>query len=156
MINRVVLVGRLTKDPELRYTSQNVPVVSFTIAVSRPFVNQQSGERDADFIPVVIWRKQAENVKKFLVKGSLAGVEGRIQTRNYDDKDGTRRYVTEVIADNVYFLEAKGSQQQDADANVTDSGKPQGQSQSAPSAQKSDDDEFKYDNVKFTDNDLPF
>src|SRR5574344_1769217 len=99
MINRVVLVGRLTKDPEIRYTAQNVPVVSFTIAVTSPFVNQQTGDREADFIPVVIWRKQAENVKKFLQKGSLAGVEGRIQTRNYDDKDGTRRYVTEVIAD---------------------------------------------------------
>jgi len=143
MINRVVLVGRLTKDPDLRYTASNVPVASFTIAVSRPFVNQASGERDADFIPVVIWRKQAENVKKFLVKGSLAGVEGRIQTRNYDDKDGTRRYVTEVVADNVYFLEAKGSADSAAESSTN-------------AAEEKEDDEFKYDNVKFTDNDLPF
>ncbi|MCB9498575.1 MAG: single-stranded DNA-binding protein [Bacillales bacterium] len=143
MINRVVLVGRLTKDPDLRYTASNVPVASFTIAVSRPFVNQASGERDADFIPVVIWRKQAENVKKFLVKGSLAGVEGRIQTRNYDDKDGTRRYVTEIVADNVYFLEAKGSADSAAESSTN-------------TAEEKEDDEFKYDNVKFTDNDLPF
>ena len=143
MINRVVLVGRLTKDPDLRYTASNVPVASFTIAVSRPFVNQASGERDADFIPVVIWRKQAENVKKFLVKGSLAGVEGRIQTRNYDDKDGTRRYVTEIVADNVYFLEAKGSADSAAESSTSAAG-------------EKEDDEFKYDNVKFTDNDLPF
>ncbi len=143
MINRVVLVGRLTKDPDLRYTASNVPVASFTIAVSRPFVNQASGERDADFIPVVIWRKQAENVKKFLVKGSLTGVEGRIQTRNYDDKDGTRRYVTEIVADNVYFLEAKGSADSAAESSTN-------------AAEEKEDDEFKYDNVKFTDNDLPF
>lgn len=143
MINRVVLVGRLTKDPDLRYTASNVPVASFTIAVSRPFVNQSSGERDADFIPVVIWRKQAENVKKFLVKGSLTGVEGRIQTRNYDDKDGTRRYVTEIVADNVYFLEAKGSADSAAESSTN-------------AAEEKEDDEFKYDNVKFTDNDLPF
>ena len=147
MINRVILVGRLTKDPELRYTAQNVPVVSFTVAVSRPFVNQASGERDADFIPVVLWRKQAENVKKFLIKGSLCGVEGRIQTRTYDGQDGQRRYVTEVLADNVYFLESKGQgPEQDLDFSA-----PQGSSQ-----KEEDDDEFKYSNVKFTDNDLPF
>ena len=114
MINKVILVGRLTKDPEIRYTAQNVPVVSFTIAVSRPFVNQTSGEREADFIPVVLWRKQAENVKRFLTKGALAGVEGRIQTRTYEGVDGQKRYVTEVLADNVYFLESKGNQEGDS------------------------------------------
>lgn len=82
MINRVVLVGRLTKDPELRYTANGVAVTSFTLAVNRPFSNQQ-GEREADFINIVVWRKQAENVANFLNKGSLAGVDGRIQTRNY-------------------------------------------------------------------------
>ncbi|WP_010630831.1 single-stranded DNA-binding protein [Sporolactobacillus vineae] len=108
MINRVVLVGRLTKNPELRYTPNGVAVTSFTIAVNRPFSNQQ-GEREADFIPVVVWRRQAENAANFLTKGSLAGVDGRIQTRNYENNEGRRVYVTEVIADSVQFLEPKGT-----------------------------------------------
>jgi single-strand DNA-binding protein len=112
-MNKVVLIGRLTKDPDLRYTSSNVPAASFTIAVNRPFQNQ-SGVREADFINVVIWRKQAENVKKYITKGSLVAVEGRIQTRNYDDKDGKKVYVTEVVADNVQFLESKGQRSMDS------------------------------------------
>ena len=111
MINRVVLVGRLTKDPELRYTSSNIPVSKFTLAVNRTFAGP-SGEREADFIQCVVWRKQAENLAKFVRKGSLIGVEGRIQTGSYDDKDGIRKYTTEVIGDSVQFLEPK-SQQQD-------------------------------------------
>jgi single-strand DNA-binding protein len=88
-MNKVVLIGRLTKDPDLRYTSSNIPAASFTVAVNRPFQNQ-NGVREADFINVVVWRKQAENVKKYIVKGSLVAVEGRIQTRNYEDKDGKK------------------------------------------------------------------
>lgn len=108
MLNRVVLVGRLTKDPDLRYTSSGVAVATFTLAVNRTFNNQQ-GEREADFISCVVWRKQAENVANFLKKGSLAGVDGRIQTRNYEGQDGKRVYVTEVVAESVQFLEPKGS-----------------------------------------------
>ena len=108
MMNRVVLVGRLTKDPELRYTPNGVAVATFTLAVNRPFSNQQ-GEREADFINCVVWRKPAENVANFLKKGSLAGVDGRIQTRNYEGQDGKRVYVTEVLAESVQFLEPKGS-----------------------------------------------
>lgn len=108
MINRVVLVGRLTKDPDLRYTSNGIAVATFTLAVNRTFSNQQ-GEREADFISCVVWRKQAENVANYLKKGSLAGVDGRIQTRNYEAQDGRRIYVTEVVADSVQFLEPKGS-----------------------------------------------
>lgn len=108
MINRVVLVGRLTKDPELRYTPNGVAVANFTLAVNRPFSNQQ-GNRDADFINCVVWRRPAENVANFLKKGSLAGVDGRIQTRSFDAQDGRRVFVTEVIADSVQFLEPKGS-----------------------------------------------
>ena len=145
MLNRVVLVGRLTKDPDLRYTPTNVPTAQFTIAVSRPFSNQQTGEREADFIPVVVWRKQAENVKNFVKKGSLVGVEGRIQVRNYEDKDGARKYVTEVVADNVVFLESK---------NVQDS-EYQSSSQDVTKEQANDDDD-KYSNVVFANNDLPF
>ncbi|MGN1401157.1 MAG: single-stranded DNA-binding protein [Bacillus sp. (in: firmicutes)] len=108
MMNRVVLVGRLTKDPDLRYTPSGVPVATFTLAVNRNFSNQQ-GEREADFINCVVWRKPAENVANFLKKGSLAGVDGRIQTRNYEGQDGKRVYVTEVVAESVQFLEPKGS-----------------------------------------------
>ena len=108
-MNRVVLIGRLTRDPELRYTSgNNAAVCNFTIAVDRGFTGQ-SGEREADFIPVVVWNKQAENVKNYLNKGSQVAVEGRIQVRNYDDQNGQKRYVTEVIANNVEFLGSKNS-----------------------------------------------
>ncbi|MFS0784081.1 single-stranded DNA-binding protein [Bacillus sp. 1P06AnD] len=108
MMNRVVLVGRLTKDPDLRYTPAGVPVATFTLAVNRNFSNQQ-GDREADFINCVVWRKPAENVANFLKKGSLAGVDGRIQTRNYEGQDGKRVYVTEIVAESVQFLEPKGS-----------------------------------------------
>ncbi|MEI5908387.1 single-stranded DNA-binding protein [Bacillus spongiae] len=108
MMNRVVLVGRLTKDPELRYTPSGVAVATFTLAVNRTFTNQ-SGEREADFINCVVWRKPAENVANFLKKGSLAGVDGRVQTRNYEGQDGKRVYVTEIVAESVQFLEPRNS-----------------------------------------------
>jgi single-strand DNA-binding protein len=112
MMNRTVLVGRLTKDPDLRYTPNGVPVATFTLAVNRPFSNQ-AGERESDFINCVVWRKPAENVANFLKKGSLAGVDGRIQTRNYEGQDGKKVYVTEVLAESVQFLEPKGEKKQD-------------------------------------------
>ncbi|HDG6040486.1 single-stranded DNA-binding protein [Staphylococcus aureus] len=111
MLNRTVLVGRLTKDPELRSTPNGVNVGTFTLAVNRTFTNAQ-GEREADFINVVVFKKQAENVKNYLSKGSLAGVDGRLQTRNYENKDGQRVFVTEVVADSVQFLETKNNNQQ--------------------------------------------
>ena len=107
-MNKVFLIGRLTRDPELRYTGSNVAVASFSLAVNRNFTNQ-AGEREADFINIVVWRKQAENVKNYLSQGSQVAIDGRIQTRSYDDKDGNKRYVTEVIADNVEFLGSKAS-----------------------------------------------
>ena len=107
-MNRVVLIGRLTRDPELRYTGSNTPVATFSLAVNRNFQNQ-NGEREADFINIVVWRKQAENVKNFLTQGSQVAVEGRIQTRTYDGQDGQKRYITEVVADNVEFLGSKAS-----------------------------------------------
>jgi len=107
MINRVVLVGRLTKDPELRYTPSGVPMARFTIAVNRAFSNQQ-GEKEADFIGCIAWRKQAENLANFMKKGSLIGVEGRIQTGSYEGQDGKRVYTTDVVADAVQFLEPRG------------------------------------------------
>lgn len=108
-MNKVVLIGRLTRDPELRYTSSNIPSVRFSLAVDRPFTSQ-SGERETDFINIVVWRKQAENVKKYITKGSLVAVEGRIQTGSYE-KDGQRVYTTDVVADNVQFLETKAQSQ---------------------------------------------
>lgn len=111
MLNRAVLVGRLTKDPELRSTPNGLNVGTFTLAVNRAFTNAQ-GEREADFINVVVFKKQAENVKNYLSKGSLAGVDGRLQTRSYDNKDGQRVFVTEVVADSVQFLEPKNNNQQ--------------------------------------------
>lgn len=106
MINNTVLVGRLTKDPDLRYTANETAVVSFTLAVNRNFKNQ-SGEREADFINCVIWRKPAETMAKYAKKGSLIGVTGRIQTRSYDNQQGQRVYVTEVVAENFQLLESK-------------------------------------------------
>jgi single-strand DNA-binding protein len=118
MMNRTVLVGRLTADPTLKYTPNGVPVATFTLAVNRPFSNQ-SGEREADFINCVVWRKPAENAANFLKKGSLAGVDGRIQTRNYEGQDGKRVYVTEVQAESVQFLEPKGEKRQQEEASQT-------------------------------------
>lgn len=109
MLNRVVLVGRLTKDPDLRYTPNGVAVANFTLAVNRPFSNQ-SGEREADFINCVVWRRPAENLANFMGKGSLVGVDGRVQTRSFDNQEGNRVYVTEIVADSVQFLETKASQ----------------------------------------------
>ena len=111
MINRVVLIGRLTKDVEVRYTQSGVAVGTFSLAVNRPFTNA-SGEREADFINGVIWRKAAENFANFTHKGALVAIEGRLQTRNYEDGNGRRVYITEVVADNFSLLEKKSDGQQ--------------------------------------------
>ncbi|CDI46385.1 single-stranded DNA-binding protein [Lactococcus lactis] len=111
MINNVVLVGRLTRDPELRYTPQNQAVGTFGLAVNRQFKNA-NGEREADFINCVIWRQQAENLAKFAKKGALIGITGRIQTRNYENQQGQKVYVTEVVADTFQMLESNKTQGQ--------------------------------------------
>ena len=110
MINNVVLVGRLTRDAELRYTQSNIAVATFTLAVNRPFKNE-AGERDADFINCVIWRQSAENLANWAKKGALVGITGRIQTRNYENQQGQRVYVTEVVADNFQLLESRASRE---------------------------------------------
>ncbi|WP_026487122.1 single-stranded DNA-binding protein [Caldanaerobius polysaccharolyticus] len=113
MINVAVLIGRLTKDPVLRFTpGSGVPVVTFTLAVDRNFTNQQ-GVREADFIPIVAWRKLAETCANNLTKGRLVAVTGRIQTRTWDDQEGRRHFVTEVVADNVRFLDWGNSKRAD-------------------------------------------
>ncbi|HEO4471913.1 TPA: single-stranded DNA-binding protein [Streptococcus agalactiae] len=111
MINNIVLVGHMTKDAELRYTPSNQAVATFSLAVNRNFKNQ-SGEREADFINCVIWRQQAENLANWAKKGALVGITGRIQTRNYENQQGQRIYVTEVVAENFQLLESRNSQQQ--------------------------------------------
>lgn len=108
MLNRVVLIGRLTWDPELRYTPGGVAVTSFRLAVDRPFTNQQ-GEREADFIDVVCWRQLAENVANYMKKGRLVAVDGRLQVRSYENNEGRRIRVSEVVAENVRFLDRSGS-----------------------------------------------
>ena len=109
-MNKVLLIGRLTGKPELRYTNSNLPYTRFSIAVNRNFTNNQ-GQREADFINIIVWRKQAENICNYLDKGSRVAVEGRIQTGNYDDKDGNRRYTFDVAADNVEFLDTRSQNQ---------------------------------------------
>ncbi|HOB19393.1 MAG TPA: single-stranded DNA-binding protein [Candidatus Atribacteria bacterium] len=104
MLNRVVLIGRLTKDPEHRSTPNGVSVTTFTLAVDRSYASRQ-GEREADFIPIVTWRTLADTCARYLKKGRLTAVSGRIQTRSYEGNDGQRRYVTEVVADEVRFLD---------------------------------------------------
>ncbi|MGE7114691.1 single-stranded DNA-binding protein [Lysinibacillus sp. NPDC047702] len=108
MINRTVLVGRLTKDPELRYTPNGIASCRFTVAVNRTFSNEQ-GERDADFISCVAWRKQAENLANYQRKGALIGLEGRIQTGSYEGQNGQRVYTTDVVADSIQFLEPRSN-----------------------------------------------
>ncbi len=109
MINQVTLVGRLTKNPDLRITPDGFPVANITLAVNRNFRNQ-NGEFDADFVQCKLWRRAAENTAKYCQKGSLVGVTGRIQTRHYNNQDGRRVYVTEVVAESIRFLGSKRSE----------------------------------------------
>lgn len=104
-MNKALLIGRLTRDPELRYTTSNIAVTTFTLAVNRP--KRPDKEQESDFINIVVWNKQAENCSKYLLKGSQVAIEGRIQVRNYTDDSGKKHYVTEVVAENVQFLESK-------------------------------------------------
>ncbi|EPE8808692.1 single-stranded DNA-binding protein [Staphylococcus pseudintermedius] len=145
MLNRTILVGRLTKDPDFRTTPSGVSVATFTLAVNRTFTNAQ-GEREADFINCVVFRKQAENVKNYLSKGSLAGVDGRLQSRSYENQEGRRIFVTEVICDSVQFLESKNNNQSN--------NQPQQQRGQAPAQ----DNPFTNANnpIDIDDEDLPF
>ncbi len=120
MINRVVLVGRMTRDPELRRTSNGNAVTSFTLAMNRNYTSA-NGETQTDFINCVVWNKQAENVERYCAKGSLVGVEGRLQSRSYEGNDGRRVYVVEVVCDSVQFLEPKGSRERTTSSQTTTS-----------------------------------
>lgn len=115
MINKVMLIGRLTRDAELRYTKTEKPCASFTIAVNRPY--SSNGEREADFISIVAWDNLAQNVNKYTSKGSLVAVEGRLQTRSFEGSDGKKRTITEVLANGVQFLDKKEQHEQNTNTN---------------------------------------
>lgn len=155
MINNVVLVGRLTKDPDLKYTGNGTAVATFTLAVNRNFTNQ-SGEREADFISCVIWRKPAETLANYAKKGVLIGVTGRIQTRSYDNQQGQKVYVTEVIADNFQLLESKKA---DSSQNTQGSGVSNSQTNYTRNQQNTNSataDPFGNSSIDISDDDLPF
>lgn len=147
MINRVVLVGRITKDPELRKTQSGISTVSFTVACNRRFQSAGEGQPQADFINCVTWRQSADFLANYVKKGALLGVEGRIQTRSYDDNSGRKVYVTEVLAENVQILESKKDQASSNQAYVPSS-------QPEPAMYEADD--FSADTLDIASDDLPF
>lgn len=154
-MNKVILIGRLTKDPELRYTSTDIPVVQFVLAVNRAF--SRNGERQADFINCVAWRNLADNLAKYMKKGSQICVEGQIQVRNFEDNGGVKRYVTEVICDNIHFLESKGSRSESGYSGYNDIDQ-YDIPQSKPKQEFADEDPFKDIQNAFgvSSDDLPF
>lgn len=154
-MNKVILIGRLTKDPELRYTSTDIPVVQFVLAVNRNF--SRNGERQADFINCVAWRNLADNLAKYMKKGSQICVEGQIQVRNFEDNGGVKRYVTEVICDNIHFLESKGSRNDSGYSGYNDIDQ-YDIPQSKPKQEFADEDPFKDIQNAFgvSSDDLPF
>ena len=157
-MNKAILIGRLTKDPELRSTPAGRNVCQFSIAVNRTFTNA-NGEREADFINCVVWDKQAENLVKYQKKGNQIAVEGRIQTRNYDDKDGKKVYVTEILASNISFLDSKGT---GATGNTSFNNLPEPPMEDTSSnnmetvSVEKDPFEAFGDSIEISDNDLPF
>ena len=157
-MNKAILIGRLTKDPELRTTPTGRNVCQFSVAVSRNFTDA-NGEREADFINCVVWDKQAENLVKYQKKGNQIAVEGRIQTRNYDDKDGKKVYVTEILASNISFLDSKGT---GATGNTSFNNLPEppmvdtsSNNMETVSVEKDPFEAFG-DSIEISDNDLPF
>ena len=155
MINNVVLVGRLTKDCDLKYTSSGTAVATFSLAVNRQFTNQ-AGEREADFINCVIWRKSAENFANFTRKGSLVGITGRIQTRNYEGNDGKRVYITEVVADNFTLLEKKGDARDHSNHSSGQSNNRAKQQGFDEFNQSADPFDSAGESINISDDDIPF
>ena len=163
-MNKCILIGNLTKDPELTTTNSGISVCRFTLAVSRRFANAE-GERETDFINIIVWRKQAENVKNYLTQGSQVAVEGRMQVRNYDDKDGVKRYVTEVVAETVQFLDTKASRERTSNSGPSPYDMPTSSYMDSNPVADMDirteeikDDPFKDfgEEIKIADSELPF
>lgn len=151
MLNRVCLVGRLTKDPELRRTSNGTAVATFSLAVNRNF---KADNQEADFISCVVWRKGAENVSQYCSKGSLVSVDGRIQTRSYDNNQGQRVYVTEVVADSVQFLETRG--QRERNQNTAPVNASQNNTAIADRTDTHDELDDSFDSYDIMDEDIQF
>lgn len=151
MINRVVLIGRLTRDLELKITQNGLSVASFTIAVNRQFKNS-NGNREADFINCVIWKKSAENLCKYSHKGSLIGIDGRLQTRSYDNNNGQKVFVTEVVVDSFSLLEPKNESQ----TNNQSSNNGYSNSSNTNAATEPDPFASSGDSISISDDDLPF
>lgn len=157
MLNHIVIMGRLTRDPELRYTQSQIPVASFTLAVDRDYGGRDGAERQTDFIDVVAWRSTGEFVSKYFTKGSMAAVSGRLQIRDWTDRDGNKRRSAEVVADNVYFGESKRSRDENAGSQ---------RAYSAPAPSQSYDDGYRgfdsaggssaFSELSDTDGELPF
>ncbi|KPH76089.1 single-stranded DNA-binding protein [Oceanobacillus caeni] len=156
-LNRTVLVGRLTRDPDLRYTPTGVAVANFTLAVNRPFANQQ-GNREADFINCVAWRKPAENLANYMKKGSQIGIDGRIQTRTYEGQDGKTVYVTEVLAESIQFLESKNNGNTGRNGQTGTNTQPYQQNNQNQPNFNSNEDPFANNGqpIDINDSDLPF
>lgn len=146
-MNKTVLIGRVCNQIQLRYTSNNVPCCTFTLAVNRDYTNQE-GQREADFINIQVWKNQAENCSKYLTKGSLIAIIGRIQTRSYDNENGEKKYVTEVVADNVQFLDTK----KDGQATETQSDTQVPQNEFKNMSVRTEVQQ----QIEYTDDDLPF
>jgi single-strand DNA-binding protein len=159
MLNRVILIGRLTQDPELRYTNSGTAVASFTLAVDRMRTNQ-AGERETDFINIVVWQKQAELCAQYLHKGRLAAVDGRLQIRSYENREGQKVRVAEVVAESVRFLD-RGDNSNSSSGNNQSSGQSQNAFRQTPEPKRTprfDDDPFADDSqpIDISDDDLPF
>lgn len=156
MLNRIILIGRLTRDPELRYTANGVAVTTFTLAVDRPYSNNQ-GTRETDFINIVTWRGLAETCANYLKKGRLTAAEGRLQVRNYENNEGKKVYVSEVVADNVRFLESMQGQSQNQGFQRSDY-YPGQEQQAYPETVRFNEDPFANDGkpIDISDDDLPF
>ena len=149
MLNHIVLMGRLTRDPELRYTQSQTAVASFSLAVDRDFGGRDGGEKQTDFIDIVVWRQTAEFVSKYFTKGSMAVVSGRLQIRDWTDREGNKRRSAEVVADNVYFGESKRSRDDNAGGSYRSSGDNYQSYDSAPAASA-------FSDLSDTDGELPF
>ena len=158
MLNHIVIMGRLTRDPELRYTQSNTPVASFTVAVDRDYTSRDGGERQTDFIDCVAWRSTGEFVSKYFTKGSMAVVSGRLQIRDWQDRDGNKRRSAEIVADNVYFGESK---RRDGDGGQAYGGQSYGRSQPQPRSDnaggfKSGGASSAFSELEDDDGELPF
>ena len=150
MLNRIILMGRLTRDPELRHTQAGTPVASFSLAVDRDFRSRDGGERTTDFIDIVAWRNTAEFVSKYFTKGRMAVVEGRLQIRDWTDRDGGKRRSAEVVADNIYF----GDSKRDGDSGGSGFARPAAHAPVDYGIPSGSDDQFA--ELTDDDGDLPF